>query len=79
MPSNDKRRFKRIDTIAILPCGRRVTATRSYPLGVGKDVYDKIDADLVKAFGNDGARTIGTFVDDGGLSHGRVISQSQTV
>jgi hypothetical protein len=58
-----KMRFSLIETSAIMPNGKVVTSSRSYPLGVGKDVYDKIDADLRKAFGNDGSRTKGTPMD----------------
>ena len=63
MGTNDKRRFKRIETEAVIRDGRKVQVWHSFPLGVGKDVYDAIDAALVKAFGNHGSRTIGTFMD----------------
>lgn len=55
--------FKRIETRAVLSDGRVRQSWRSYPLGVGKDVYDRIDADLRRAFGNDGSRTVGTPMD----------------
>lgn len=67
------RRFRRITTRAVLPDGRVVTSWRSYPLGVGKDVYDRIDAALVRAFGNENSRTTGYFFDedDGALKSDR--------
>lgn len=55
--------FKRIETRAVLPDGRVRQSCRSYPLGVGKDVYDRIDADLRRAFGSNGSRTVGTPID----------------
>ena len=61
-----KRLFSRIETRATLPDGRTVTSTRSYPEGVGYDVYRQIDEDLVKAYGSDGSKTIGTFFEDTG-------------
>jgi hypothetical protein len=60
------RRFRRIETRATLPDGRVRTSWNSYPLGVGKDVYDRIDAALVRAYGNENCRTTGTFMDDEG-------------
>ena len=61
-----KRLFGRIETRATLPDGRTVTSSVSYPEGVGYDVYRKADEDLVKAYGNEGSKTIGTFFDDTG-------------
>ncbi len=61
-----KRLFGRIETRATLPDGRIVTSSVSYPRGVGYDVYRKKDEDLVRAFGNDGSKTIGTFFEDTG-------------
>lgn len=58
------RRFRRIETRAVLPDGRVRTSWRSYPLGVGKDVYDRIDAALVRAYGSVNSRTTGYFVDE---------------
>jgi len=58
------RRFRRIETRAVLPDGRVRTSWNSYPLGVGKDVYDRIDRALVRAYGNDSCRTTGTFLED---------------
>jgi len=58
------RRFRRIETRAVLPDGQVRTSWRSYPLGVGKDVYDRIDAALVRAYGNDNCRTTGHFVEE---------------
>jgi hypothetical protein len=60
------RRFRRIETRAVLPDGRVRTSSYSYPLGVGKDVYDAIDRALVRAYGNDSCRTTGTFFEDTG-------------
>ena len=61
-----KRLFGHIETRATLPDGRIVTSSVSYPEGVGYDVYRKTDEDLVKAYGNDGSKTIGTFFQDTG-------------
>jgi len=61
-----KRLFGHISTRAVLPDGRIVTSTISYPQGIGYDVYRQIDEDLVKAFGSDGSKTIGTFFEDSG-------------
>lgn len=61
-----KRLFGRIETRATRPDGRTVTSSVSYPEGVGYDVYRKTDEDLVRAFGNDGSKTIGTFFQDTG-------------
>ena len=58
------RRFGRIETTARMPDGSMRTSWRSYPLGVGKDEYDRIDAALVRAFGRDGTRTTGMFFED---------------
>lgn len=60
------RLFRRIETRAVRPDGRVVTGWYSYPLGVAKDVYDRIDAELVRLYGNDASRTIGTFLDEEG-------------
>jgi len=60
------RRFRRIETRAVLPDGRVRTGWYSYPLGVGKDVFDRIDRALVRAYGNDSCRTTGTFLEDTG-------------
>ena len=61
-----KRLFGRIETRAKLPDGRTVTSSVSYPEGVGYDVYRKTDEDLVRAYGNDGSKTVGTFFEDTG-------------
>lgn len=58
------RLFSRIETRATLPDGRVRTSWNSYPQGVGKDVYDAIDRALVRAYGNDNCRTVGTFFDE---------------
>lgn len=63
--------FKRIETQAVLPDGRKVISTRSYPLGVSKDEYDAIDTALVAAFGNHGSRTVGTFMDGETATRGK--------
>lgn len=57
---HDDMRFSRIETRATMPNGKVVTTWHSYPLGVGKDEYDRIDAALVRIYGNDNCRTIGT-------------------
>jgi hypothetical protein len=61
-----KRLFGRIETRATLPDGRIVTSSASYPRGVGYDIYRKTDESLVKAYGNHGSKTIGTFLEDTG-------------
>lgn len=58
------RRFRLITTRAVRPSGRIVTSWNSYPRGVGKDVYDRIDADLVRLYGNENSRTVGYFLDE---------------
>jgi hypothetical protein len=52
--------FSRIETRAVLPDGRVITAWHSFPRGVGKDVYDAIDRALVRAYGRRDSRTVGT-------------------
>ena len=41
---------------------RKIIRSISYPAGVDKHEYDRADRELVRAFGNDNSRTIGTFV-----------------
>ena len=60
-----KMRFSRIATTAILPDGRRVSSTRSYPLGVGYDVYQALERANTRAFGTRTTRTIGTPIANG--------------
>lgn len=52
-------RFARIETRGVMPNGKIVTSWRSYPLGVGKGEYDRINADMVRLYGN-GVRVVGT-------------------
>lgn len=59
----ERRLLRRIETRAVGPNGKIVTSWNSYPLGVGYDEYRRIDAALVRAFGNEGSRTVGTFLD----------------
>ena len=59
-----KMRFKRIETRAVLPDGRTISSSRSYPNGVGYDAYRRIDQANVRAFGSRTSKTIGTPVDD---------------
>lgn len=61
-----KRLFGRIETRAKLPDGRTITSSTSFPQGASYEVYRKIDEALVRAFGSDGSKTIGTFLDDTG-------------
>ena len=61
-----KKLFSRIETQAVLPDGRTVTSSKSYPEGASYEVYRKADEDLVKAYGNEGSKTIGTFFEDTG-------------
>ena len=57
------RLFSKIDTRAVLPDGRVITASRSKPSGYTKAEYDEINAALVAAFGVRGSRTEGTYLD----------------
>ena len=65
---HDNMRFGRIETRAVTKGGKVVTAWYSYPLGVGKDVYDRIDSELRRIYGNDGSSTIGTPIGHPNLS-----------
>ena len=53
--------FTQIKTSATMADGRVIESYRSYPLGVSKAEYDRIDAQLRRAFGNDGSQTVGFF------------------
>lgn len=57
------RRFSRIETEARLPDGTILCNAYDFPEGASKAEYDKIDADLVAEHGNNGSRTIETFID----------------
>lgn len=54
------RRFRSIETSAVMTDGRLITAHYVWPLGVGLDVYRRIDTALVRAHGTEGTRTVGT-------------------
>ena len=68
-----QRRFRQIDTTAKLPGGQVFETSNKYPKGVGKDVYDQIDKDLVAKYGNENCRTTGHFMnsDEGCLKSDR--------
>lgn len=53
-------RFSLIETKAVLPDGRTVSAWRSYPEGIDIAAYREIDRQMARAFGNDGTVTKGT-------------------
>lgn len=55
-------KFVKVETFALLR-GRPITNTISAPLGISYDRYLEIDRNAVRAFGNEGTRTIGTFAD----------------
>ena len=52
--------FIRVETRAILR-GHPITSSISAPLGISYEEYQKIDRNAVRAFGNKGTQTIGTF------------------
>lgn len=52
--------FSRIETRGVLPDGRVITSWNTFPRGVGYDVYRQMERALVRAFGNEGSRTVGT-------------------
>lgn len=56
----EKMVFNKIETRAVLPDGRVITASYSFPLGVDYREYCRIDGALRRAFGNFGSRTEGT-------------------
>lgn len=68
---HEKRLFRRIETRAIGPHGKIVTSWNSYPLGATYETYRRIDAALVRAFGTNGSKTVGTFMDDGSKTASR--------
>lgn len=43
--------------------GKAVRIERIYPEGASKEIYDAIDQEMVRVYGNSGTRTIGTFAD----------------
>lgn len=63
MTAWNKRKFRYIDTTAIGPLGCPVHCRRSYPNGADYAEYQRVDAALVRAFGVQGSRTEGTFLD----------------
>ena len=50
----------KVETFAILR-GRTINNVISAPMGISRERYQKIDHDLVRAFGNTNTRTTGTF------------------
>lgn len=63
MAKNNASMFSHIETRATLPDGRVISSSYSNPLGYTKADYDRIDAALVVAFGNQGSSTTGTIGD----------------
>jgi hypothetical protein len=63
MAKNNMPMFSHIETRAKLRDGRVITSSYSNPLGYTKADYDRIDAALVVAFGNEGSSTTGTVGD----------------
>ena len=57
-----EQKFKKIETKAIMSDGRIIHNSKSFPEGVGIDIYRKMDDDLVKAFGPTSI-TRGTYFD----------------
>lgn len=57
--SIDRMRFNHIETTGMLR-GRKIVSTYSYRTPVDIHEVRRIDAALVRAFGNDGSRTIAT-------------------
>jgi hypothetical protein len=57
-----ERKFIRVETHAVLR-GRPITSSISAPRGIRYEEYQQIDRNAVRAFGNEGTRTIGTFAD----------------
>lgn len=64
MPEPVSRRlFSLIETRAVLPDGRVRTDRHSYPHGATYAEYRRIDEALVRSYGSEGSRTVGTFLD----------------
>jgi hypothetical protein len=55
-------KFTKVKVFAKLR-GHQITNSISAPLGISYAEYQKIDRDAVRAFGNEGTRTIATFAD----------------
>ena len=53
-------KFVKVEVFASLR-GRQITNSISAPLGISYSRYMEIDHNAVKAFGNEGTRTVGTF------------------
>ena len=58
-----KEMFVKVETFARLR-GRLITSVISAPRGISYERYLEIDRSLVRAFGNENSRTIGTFADN---------------
>jgi len=61
-------RFSRIEASSQLPDGRKRSCWYSYPLGVGKDEYDRIVAAWIRAYGTRHTRVVGTPMDHPSIS-----------
>jgi len=53
-------KFIKVETFALLR-SHSITNTISAPLGISYERYLEIDRNAVRAFGNEGTRTVGTF------------------
>lgn len=52
----------KVETFALLR-GHPITNTISAPRGISYEEYQQIDRNAVRAFGNEGTRTVGTYAD----------------
>jgi len=55
-------KFIKVEVFAFMR-GHQITHSISAPLGISQERYEEIDRNAVRAFGNEGTRTIGTFAD----------------
>lgn len=62
-----RHKLVKVETFALLR-GRPITSTISAPLGISYERYREIDHNAVRAFGNEGTRTVGTFADSSQLT-----------
>lgn len=60
-------KFVKVEVFASVR-GRPITNSISAPLGISQERYEEIDRNAVRAFGNEGTRTVGTFVDGSNLT-----------
>ncbi len=55
-------KFVKVEVFASLR-GHLITNSISAPRGISYEEYQQIDRNAVRAFGNEGTRTVGTFTD----------------